>query len=98
MCSSFYCEHCGTAILDTPGGGAITYCEHYPKETIAEVDDRIDSILNFVDEEKIKQAAKEGALSQRIQVLVWQYIEAPKEQRDATELANAIIDDCKKTL
>lgn len=27
--SSFYCEHCGKAILDTEDG-FITGCEHYP--------------------------------------------------------------------
>jgi len=27
--SSFNCEHCGTAIIDTPDG-YVTECEHYP--------------------------------------------------------------------
>lgn len=31
--SSFYCEHCGTAIEDTPRG-YVTGCEHYPLEKI----------------------------------------------------------------
>jgi hypothetical protein len=28
--SSFNCEKCGTPILDTPGVGYVTGCEHYP--------------------------------------------------------------------
>lgn len=31
--SSFNCEHCGTAIIDTPRG-YITSCEHYPLEVV----------------------------------------------------------------
>jgi len=31
--SSFYCEHCGTAIEDTPNG-YVTGCNHYPMEKI----------------------------------------------------------------
>ena len=27
--SNFYCEHCGVAIIDAPGG-YVTGCEHYP--------------------------------------------------------------------
>ena len=30
--SSFYCEHCGALIADTPACGYITGCEHYPME------------------------------------------------------------------
>lgn len=30
--SSFNCEKCNTPIIDTPGKGYITHCEHYPKE------------------------------------------------------------------
>ena len=30
MCSNFNCEKCGQALIDTPGGGYITECEHYP--------------------------------------------------------------------
>lgn len=29
--SSFHCEKCNKPILDTPGGGYKTECEHYPK-------------------------------------------------------------------
>jgi hypothetical protein len=29
--SSFRCEKCGKEILDTPGKGYITFCEHHPK-------------------------------------------------------------------
>lgn len=28
--SNFYCEHCGTAILEGEDGHYITGCEHYP--------------------------------------------------------------------
>ena len=28
--SNFYCEHCGTAILEGKGGYYVTGCEHYP--------------------------------------------------------------------
>lgn len=36
--SNFNCQQCGKAIIDTPGGGYITECEHYPlkKRTIEE--------------------------------------------------------------
>jgi len=30
--SSFFCEHCGAAIIDQPGG-YVTGCEHYPLES-----------------------------------------------------------------
>ena len=33
--SSFYCEKCGTAIIDSPNG-YITGCEHYPTALQAE--------------------------------------------------------------
>lgn len=29
--SSFHCEHCGTACIDTPHG-YLTGCEHYPED------------------------------------------------------------------
>lgn len=34
LMSNFNCEHCGTAIIDSPRG-YITSCEHYKVENIA---------------------------------------------------------------
>ncbi len=30
--SNFQCEKCGTVLIDTPGNGYVTECEHYPKK------------------------------------------------------------------
>lgn len=32
--SNFTCQHCGTDIIDSPGGPYITECEHYPIEKV----------------------------------------------------------------
>lgn len=93
--SSFYCEHCGTAILDTPGGGAVTECEHYKIEKQSKKTDKI--LKALLDEKVMLKIAKEASLNQRIQMLVWEYMQLPKLKRNSVELATAIIEDCKNT-
>lgn len=97
--SCFTCEYCGTSLIDAPGGGYINECEHYKIEKQPRKPKKTDGImLEFFDESRIRQAAKEGALSQRIQRMVWDYMDTPRLKRNGVELANAIIDDCRKTL
>lgn len=46
--SSFHCEHCGTAILDSPSGYT-TGCEHYPSIS-APADQKLDELISVLDE------------------------------------------------
>lgn len=44
--SSFNCEHCGTAIIDTPRG-YITSCEHHKAEDITDIAKSKDSLTTW---------------------------------------------------
>lgn len=48
--SSFYCEHCGAEILDSPTGYT-TGCKHYPLEDVQELDWDPDEFPSEEDDE-----------------------------------------------
>lgn len=48
--------------------------------------------------ENIQKSAEQGACLQRIQMIVWDYMEKPKHLRDGVEMANKIFEYVKKTL
>lgn len=56
------------------------------------------TVKKILSKEAIKKAANEGACLQRIQMIVWTYIEKPKHLRNGVEMASKIFEEVKKTL
>lgn len=51
-----------------------------------------------LDEDTMLQVAREASCLQRIQMIVWKYMDTPKAKRNGVDMAQEIFEDVKKTL
>ena len=51
-----------------------------------------------LDEDTMLRVAREASCLQRIQMIVWKYMDTPKLERDGVDMAMEIFEDVKKTI
>lgn len=51
-----------------------------------------------LDNDEMLQVAREASCLQRIQMIVWKYMDTPKLKRNGVDMSQEIFEDVKKTL